>query len=157
MQQYSLSFTLSGTSEWRRTYGSLGRETRVFQGRLINDAFGRVYDIKTSWPVKKRTSEVEVIDAVEERVREILQDMKFRPDNNVEDDLLERTPSHHWNEDVFDINTCTSVRKLIEGYEVGVHRVIVSDMLYPIYESANIHHFMQAYRDIFQGMCISYC
>ena len=94
---------------------SLGRETRVFQGRLINDAFGRVYAIKTSWPVKKRASEVEVIDTAKERLRELLKDMKFRTDNNVGDDFLEQILSHRWNEDVFDMDTSTGVRNFIEG------------------------------------------
>ena len=157
MEISSLAFTLSGTLEWRRPHWSLGREIRVFQARLINDASGKVYAITTSWPVKKRASEMEVIGTVEERLRELLKDMKFRADNNIGDDRLERIPSRHWNEDVFDMDTSTGVRNFIEGYEVRVHRVVVFDMLYPIYESTNIRHFMQAYRDIFQGMCFSYC
>ena len=149
----NLTFALSKTLEWKRPYGLLGRGTRVFQGKLINDVSGKVYAIKTSWPSKKRTSEVDIIITAKERLRDLLKDLTFRTDNNVGDDLLQRLPSHYWSEDIQDMGINNRVRKFMRNsdYEVRIHRVIVFDMLYPIYELTDVRQFMQAYRDIFQG------
>ena len=87
------------------------------------------------------------------RLRDLLKPLKFCTDNNVGDDLLQRHLSDFWSEDIQGMKTNNGAGKFMEDshYDVRIHRVTASDMLYRIYELTDVRRFMQAYRDIFQG------
>lgn len=106
--------------------------------------------MKSSWSAKTRMSEVVAIETSKERISVLVKDAEFRKPHANGDGLLGCLPTVVWHEDMQDM--IAGPRQFMTGYEPRIHRVIVFEMLFPVYELTNVADLMQAYRDIFQGM-----
>ena len=142
---------LSGTLQWRKPYGLLGRGTRVFKATQRSSSDAKVYSVKSNWLAKSRMSEAVIMSTAKERLRKLPGDINFRSDYQVGDELLNHLPTLYWHTDI--LGTSTGVRKFMDGYEARINRVIVFDILFPVYELTDVPHLMQVHRDhdIFKG------
>ncbi|KAI5117541.1 hypothetical protein M0805_004370 [Coniferiporia weirii] len=150
---------------YQRPQGLVGRATDVIEAKLISiegDAavtrkigIGSIVAVKMSWALKSRISEVDIIAEGRKKLRELDEDAKFRRENNTEGKLEDCLPVIYDSEDEDDLEAKGSFRQrlnILTGVESRVRRMIVFELLRPIYMLDNLWEFKKCFRGIFQGL-----
>ncbi|THH05885.1 hypothetical protein EW145_g4472 [Phellinidium pouzarii] len=142
-----LSERLSG----RPPYGLVGRATRVYAMKchtLDLDFPDRKYALKMSWPLKRRESEAQIIEAAIDVLEKLDKNNEYYPR-----ELRDCLPRVFQWQDFIDLEQEGGFRSKLGAFsdENRIFRVIAFEELVPIYELKPLDAFKQAFREIVQG------